>query len=763
MAHNGGRSSGQFWIPDLRADFPYLVLNKAGADFSAGTTNYPSILSANGYPQSTPGTRLLSAFPLPTNTYTGAFIVDWQGEGEVQFDGGGYTVQEGASFVSGSTAFNMKCLGVNGRVKFLFNTPPLSAAFYFQDSNSSNPIRNVRVYRADHESRVLAGGTWNPDFIAEVNVNGLNWGLLRFMDWMRTNNNNQTSWSHRGVSADYSYAASKWIPGLWAGAVSGTNTYTVGLGSSSPVDWTDGEIIQCQFTNANTGAATIQPTGRAAKSLKDNYGNALNAGGVAANALATLVYDSGLNCVLYFSGGITSGVPVEVLIDLCNTVNAHGWWNVPHLAMDDYVTQLTNTIKASLSGSLNAYFEYSNEVWNTIFSQTGIAQNKGNIVLGISADTTRERYGWYGYRFGQIATLVAAAWPGGRYKRVIAVQAAGDTSVTNTYRLQGADLGVVAPNRPVDKCEVAISFATYFYGTVAKQVDADYLDDANLTTLFGWADAYAGAPAATLASLDADIRGGSFSESLDYSRSTRWPAWNTIAASYGKRMNEYEGALAIAAPSVSRLTALGKDTAYTAKITTLFTAYKNSTYAKAITTYHYTEFLKNSQAEFPSQYPMCGGNTWTLRNDDLYDVAYQMRDAIVAFNASSGLVQPSYGSKGKKKRIRGPYSDPLVYEAYIQRSINELRQPQKNPVLAKAIEELAVIVSLDDEDEERLAELASLSKERDALQKLISLEKAKVSAAILRARQASIERRLEDLELEEEEFRDVAMLMVACQ
>ncbi len=48
----------------------------------------------------------------------------------------------------------------------------------------------------------------------------------------------------------------------------------------------------------------------------------------------------------YVGDGVKpGGVPYEVMLDLCNTLNAHIWINVPERANNDYVTKLANLIR----------------------------------------------------------------------------------------------------------------------------------------------------------------------------------------------------------------------------------------------------------------------------------------------------------------------------------------------------------------------------------------------------------------------------------
>ena len=73
----------------------------------------------------------------------------------------------------------------------------------------------------------------------------------------------------------------------------------------------------------------------------------------------------------------TKGVPLEVAIQLANLTGADAWFNMPHLATDDYIANFAAQVKRELSPERTAYVEYSNEVWNGIMGQASWAQAQG--------------------------------------------------------------------------------------------------------------------------------------------------------------------------------------------------------------------------------------------------------------------------------------------------------------------------------------------------------------------------------------------------
>lgn len=71
-------------------------------------------------------------------------------------------------------------------------------------------------------------------------------------------------------------------------------------------------------------------------------------------------------------GNAYKGVSYEHMIDLCNTLGCDMWVNIPHRADNTYVANLAQLIFDNLDAGLNVHVEYSNEVWNGIFSD-GVA------------------------------------------------------------------------------------------------------------------------------------------------------------------------------------------------------------------------------------------------------------------------------------------------------------------------------------------------------------------------------------------------------
>ncbi len=112
------------------------------------------------------------------------------------------------------------------------------------------------------------------------------------------------------------------------------------------------------------------------------------------------------------------GVPLEIMVALANKLKADPWFNIPHLATDDYITKFAQYVKDNLDPDLTAYVEYSNEVWNWMFGQAKYAQEQGQRRWG--QDKGDAWIQWYGMRSAQMADLWQSIF-GNQAKRVVYV------------------------------------------------------------------------------------------------------------------------------------------------------------------------------------------------------------------------------------------------------------------------------------------------------------------------------------------------------
>ena len=159
-----------------------------------------------------------------------------------------------------------------------------------------------------------------------------------------------------------------------------------------------------------------------------------------------------------------AGVPVEVMIDLANTLHVDPWFCIPHQASDDYVRQFATLLHTRLDPTLRPHIEYSNEMWNWGFSQTGWAVTQSD-AQGLARPWGTPSI-FYARRAVQIFKLLQATYGAAdahRLVRVIAGQAAWTQFLENALgdadTAANADVMAVAPYFTAEAADNAANLA----------------------------------------------------------------------------------------------------------------------------------------------------------------------------------------------------------------------------------------------------------------------------------------------------------------
>jgi hypothetical protein len=66
-----------------------------------------------------------------------------------------------------------------------------------------------------------------------------------------------------------------------------------------------------------------------------------------------------------------------VMVELANITGRDPWFNMPHMADDQYMENFAAYVRDHLAPGRKAYVEYSNEVWNGLFPQATYAAERG--------------------------------------------------------------------------------------------------------------------------------------------------------------------------------------------------------------------------------------------------------------------------------------------------------------------------------------------------------------------------------------------------
>jgi hypothetical protein len=276
-----------------------------------------------------------------------------------------------------------------------------------------------------------------------------NFGVLRFLDWQLANTSMITHWAERKPVAYRSYSASEFRPSLMAGTTTNSDDdYSIDFEGFTYAD--KQKLIVRWNADASGTSPRLRVNGGDYKTIRGPYGDTLFSSErpTIAGYHALLVYDERLDVFLKIGGNGTSGsagvgttglnncVPPEIMLALCNKVNAHPWLHVPFLALDpvtDYATELATLFRDGLNSGLTPRFEPSNEVWNGApgFYGTRYAWNIGEVLPGWGGvDFQHEHV--YGRWLSLMGQAIHAAYdsPGGAktswpYQVIGAVQTSG--------------------------------------------------------------------------------------------------------------------------------------------------------------------------------------------------------------------------------------------------------------------------------------------------------------------------------------------------
>ena len=289
---------------------------------------------------------------------------------------------------------------------------------------------------------------------------------------------------------------------MGAGRVGGTISSVGGAGVAytgpaapdTPAIYTQGETYQGFVVDANTTTTpTLDVGGRGAKPIKNMaVWPEIKQSAIAASSLNTFVYDAKLGVWMWRPGGLQPSVPLRLQIAFCNATGKDGWFQIPHLFDGENAEAMAKVVRDNLNANSNAYFEYSNEVWNFSFgfAQTFWAAARA-AAAGFPGGNVND---YYGLQDRLIMDRISRVWPADdkRLRRVSAAVVVVYQPFLVNSRLGGIRLTLdkdanytndptavatnysQAPNRPADYIDV-LSYADYFTGTNVPGVDRRYI------------------------------------------------------------------------------------------------------------------------------------------------------------------------------------------------------------------------------------------------------------------------------------------------
>jgi hypothetical protein len=200
-----------------------------------------------------------------------------------------------------------------------------------------------------------------------------------------------------------------------------STNFTIARDSTTWPVYTSGGQVCPRLTLATPSLSAKKVIFAATSAMSPSYVNTQT------NQLWIFTYDAEFDLILaqpYSS--CQYGWPLEQQVALCNKLNCNGWFGIPHMADDDYVTQMATYIRDNLNSNLVAYYELSNEVWNGFWYETGYATTKAalyarNGLHGWTAGALPSypisaggyySWFWYGWKFYEVMSNVKTVYAG---------------------------------------------------------------------------------------------------------------------------------------------------------------------------------------------------------------------------------------------------------------------------------------------------------------------------------------------------------------
>ena len=149
-------------------------------------------VDAQGWPRSLPvgatglSTLVLTDLPENARHAAGRYVLEWRGKGTIKVEG------------------RVEQLDLApGRIAFDYTPGPGSVILTLTGIDEADPVRAMTLVREDRRAALVAGHVFNPDWLARLR--GVR--MVRFMDWMDTNDSTLSRAADRPKAGDFTWAA----------------------------------------------------------------------------------------------------------------------------------------------------------------------------------------------------------------------------------------------------------------------------------------------------------------------------------------------------------------------------------------------------------------------------------------------------------------------------------------------------------------------------------------------------------------------------
>jgi len=256
-----------------------------GTDYFASSKTWGQVIDTDGWPNdpTVTGTAFGGSIRVPSSAdYTGKYVITWDGDGEVRFTSGTWTV-DAASSSNYSQVSNGRYTNTSGLTPYivvtltgLANPSLVNIQFLSTDpSVAGRYLKNFKFYRQADETRMNSGKIFRTGFLDVMAT--LNPAAIRFLNWHGGNSAKNVRWENRsqpflnnngigygGFGNAANYVASPPYTSTTQPTINQWELAAVSTGAKqTPASDYHGEVVTCRIPQASgrTGGGPLTVTG----------------------------------------------------------------------------------------------------------------------------------------------------------------------------------------------------------------------------------------------------------------------------------------------------------------------------------------------------------------------------------------------------------------------------------------------------------------------------------------------------------------------
>lgn len=516
--------------------------------------------------------------------YSGNWVLAWTGYARISLTtwGGTFNIVSNTNATIHSSSGEIDAEGTN--VRIVFNRTGTSTDRQLRwdiKEVGGTELTDILLCREADESRWSAGEYFDDRFIALLQT--FRPFSIRHLNALGGNEAPACRKDAERITTDHMvYYSGQYSPNHWAGTTTKSGAIYTAAGYSGQTALIDKDYVHIYIdTAADQSPMSLNVAGLGAKQIFRPHGDQPAAIGEMTVGNLTLWYDEVIDAwIIADYNGTREQWPTEVACDLSNRVDCHMWFTVPYNMNLAEVTAMTQRVKANLNTDLDYINEYSNEIWNSSFTQYQYAEYRGDLEISASggipmsnySGSGRPRYVFISRRLKEIKDIVAAEfgaqtnwktsccmqWTsigGAAYSPGTAALNDGGSpndggiQVYNLLKDVGNHYSDVGETKPWEEWDY-IGGATYISGTYFRESYANNAGDLSA----GWADVQAALDnfdaGTTLSKRQAFTTiARDIADRITNTFRERDTGWDNVAQDLGLQVSHYEGAFSATWPA----------------------------------------------------------------------------------------------------------------------------------------------------------------------------------------------------------------------